>query len=82
MEAVHHFTQRNPHETEDSVAKFVENELGRHDWAANWSTYKVKYPNYLERIKGFFHGLGEDVDANEIARQIETMIVARPGRWR
>lgn len=77
-----HFRQRQLLEVEDLAATFVEQELGRHDWAMNWSAYKVKYPDFLGRIRGFFHRLGEEVNPEEIARHIEAMIVQRPGRWR
>lgn len=82
MEALNHFRQRSAPETEDHVATFVENELGRHDWAANWSAYKVKHPDFLERIRGFFHRLGEQIDPEEVAKHLDTMVVHRPGRWR
>lgn len=82
MDSLLHFRPRQVLETEDMVATFVEQELGRHDWAANWSAYKVKYPDFLNRIRGFFHRLGEEVNAQEIAKYIDTMVVQRPGRWR
>jgi hypothetical protein len=82
VDAVLQYRARQILEMEDLVAAFVENELGRHDWANNWAAWKTKYPNFLERIKGFFHHLGEDVDPQEIATYIDRMIIARPGRWR
>lgn len=76
------FRPRQILEMEDLVATFVENELGRHDWANNWAAWKVKYPNYLDKIRGFFHQLGENVNPEEVARYIDQMILTRPGRWR
>ena len=69
-------------EVEDLVAAFVENELGRHDWANNWPAWKAKHPNYLEKIKGYFHHMGEDINPEEIVRYLDNMIISRPGRWR
>ena len=82
MDAILQFRNRSVTPIDDLVATFVEQELGRHDWSCNWAVYKVRYPDYLERIRGFFHRLGEDVDPKEVARHIENMIVQRPGRWR
>lgn len=74
--------RRHVLETEDLVSTFIENELGRHDWMNNWPAYKSKYPNFLEKIRGYFHRLGEDVNPEEIAKFIDDMIVQRPGKWR
>ena len=82
MDAAFHYRPRQILEMEDLVAQFVENELGRHDWAQNWAAWKVRYPNYLDKIRTFFHHLGEDVDPTEIARYLDNMILTRPGRWR
>jgi hypothetical protein len=82
MDAALFYRQRSAPEMDDLIATFVENELGRFDWANNWAAYKVKYPNYLPRIRGFFHRLGEDIDPEEIAKYLDTMVVARPGPWR
>lgn len=76
------FRPRQILEMEDLVATFVENELGRHDWANNWAAWKTKHSNYLDKIRGFFHQLGEDVNPEEVARYIDQMILTRPGRWR
>jgi hypothetical protein len=80
--ALHFKPQRNSLDIEDDVAKFVENELGRHDWAANWPAWKVKHPNYRDKIRKFFWRLGDDIDPDEIVRHIDSMILTRPGRWR
>ena len=64
------------------MATFVENELGRLDWAANWSSYKVNYPDYLDRISRFFSQLGESVNPSEIAKFIDLMVITRPGPWK
>lgn len=82
MDVALHFPSRQILEVEDFVANFVENELGRHDWAANWSSYKVKYPDFLDRIRTFFHRLGEDVNPSDISSHLDRMVISRPGRWR
>jgi hypothetical protein len=82
MELPFQFRPRQILEMDDLVATFVENELGRHDWSANWPAYKVKYPNYLDRIRAFFEQQGEKVNAEDVAKHIDQMIITRPGRWR
>lgn len=82
MDALHHYRPHTQLETEDHVATFVENELGRLDWASNWAAYKVKYPNFLDRITNFFRRLGEEVSATTIAKYIDGMVVSRPGPWK
>jgi len=74
-------------ELEDLVTKFVEEKLGRHDWASNWPVWKSKQDgggttNHLDVIRNWFHQLGEDVDPNLVCRKIDNMILTRPGRWR
>jgi len=83
MELAQQFPTRHPLETEDLVARFVEDELGRHDWASNWAAYKTQYPNYLDRIRNFFHRQGDDdINPETVVRHIDNMIISRPGRWR
>lgn len=82
MDANLQFRQRSAQDLDDHVATFVEQELGRHDWANNWAVWKVKHPNYLNKIRKFFWQLGDDIDPNEIVQHIENMILTRPGRWR
>ena len=82
MDAAYFYRPSQIAETEDLVAAFVENELGRHDWSANWPAWKVKYPNYLDKIRGFFFHMGQDVNPSDIASYIDNMIITRPGRWR
>ena len=75
--------KRHNLELEDLVTSFVENELGRLDWAANWPMWKTKNPDYLGQIQRFFYrNHGETVDPAEIAQYIDNMILTRPGRWR
>jgi hypothetical protein len=81
-----HFAQRQHQrqfeDTDDLVATFVENELGRHDWMNNWAAWKVKYPNYLDKIRSFFERQGEQVNPEDVCKHIDQMILVRPGRWR
>lgn len=94
MDPLSHFTQRHHQpkdgndtavtfeEMDDLVAMFVNNELGRHDWAFNWAIWKVKHPDYLDRIKSFFLLQGEKVNPEDVCKHIDQMILTRPGRWR
>lgn len=82
MDLAQQYPARHPLEIEDLVAKFVEEKLGRHDWASNWPVWKAKNAKYMDTIRAWFHQNGEDVDPRQIAAKIEDMIVSRPGRWR
>lgn len=69
------------HDTEDLALTFVEEEVGRFDWSANWRTLKESGAA-LPKIRAWLDVLRIDHDPEAIARCIDQLDAARRGRWR
>lgn len=69
------------HDTEDLALEFVEEELGRFDWRANWATAKAR-GNLRERISQWLDAQGVEHDPDAIIACLEALVSGRPGRWR
>lgn len=82
MEPAHLFRARHVLETEDIASDFIENEVGRHDWASNWPKYKAKQPNLRGRIATWLANAGYSASPEEVEHAIDQLILTRPGRWR
>jgi hypothetical protein len=81
MEPMQHFPARQVLETEDIAADFIENELGRHDWARNWPAYKAK-PGLRDRIATWLASAGYQAEPEAVEKAIDQLILTRPGKWR
>lgn len=65
---------------EDLALLFMEEEVGRFDWAANWK--KLRADGVAEkRIQEWLDALNCDCDPREIAFYLDGMAENRTGRW-
>ena len=60
---------------------FIENEVGRLDWTANWQVIKEK-EDPLAKVQTYLRDYGLMADAQEIVNIIDRMAVENPGRWK
>ena len=81
MDAALQFRSRQVLETEDIAADFIENEVGRHDWANNWPRYKAK-GDLRKRIARWLINAGYDSTPEAVEQAIDRMLLTQPGRWR
>lgn len=75
------FKSRHILEMEDVALDFIENEVGRHDWAKNWDVYRAK-PGLRERIAAWLANAGYEAEPEAVEKAIDQLILTRPGRWR
>ena len=68
-------------DTEDLALLFLENEVGRFDWQANWQKVKTK-GDIRNRIQHWLEALNVDHDPNEIVDYLDRLAIDRAGRWR
>ncbi len=68
-------------DTAEIAADFIENEIGRHDWANNWSVIKAK-ENPLARVQAYLTNYGLVADPRKIVAAIDQMVAETPGRWK
>jgi hypothetical protein len=68
-------------DVEDAALLFLEEEIGRFDWQANWEKVKSK-GGIQDRIQHWLSVLGVDLNPNEIVSYLDRLAVGRAGRWR
>lgn len=74
---------RHDQDTEDLAYEFVEQEVGRHDWAVNWPKFKANHAGDLvKRVQSWLDYLGIDYDPNEIISFLDGMIKNTSGKWK
>lgn len=79
MEPSHFKRTHQVHDLEDLACLFIEEEVGRHDWRANWEKRKAR--GVLGDISEWLDAINVDANANEIFREIDKL-KDRPGSWR
>ncbi len=74
-------TRQNPMDLEDLASNWVEEELGRYDWIANWAKAKER-GNIRERIDEWLKLMNvQDVSPESIIQYIDELVKSRTGRW-
>lgn len=66
----------------DAACEYVEGEVGRHDWQANWKTFKSKHVDLDQlhtRVKKWIDYAQLNVDAMELIRFIDRLSTDRDG---
>lgn len=83
MDADHtpHMTAtRHEFDLDSAVSDFVEQEVGKFDWASNWLKLKAE-SDPVERVKAWATSYGLDLDAAELVRRLDAMAEGG-GAWR
>lgn len=74
---------RHAQDTEDLAYEFMEQEVGRFDWAANWPKFKANHAGILvQRVQAWLNYLGIDYDPNEIIQFLDHMVETGAGKWK
>lgn len=82
MDAALHFRPRVEHALEDVALDYVENEVGRHDWSANWQKLKQKHPDMKSKIQAWLQRYEIDHDPQGLIDFLDRMVTTRPGKWK
>lgn len=67
-------------DTDDLALTYVENEIGRFDFARNWEVIKSR-GNTLHRIRAWLDEQNVDSSPEEIIATIDRLASNRPGKW-
>lgn len=71
---------KRPVDTEDLALSFMEEEVGRFDWANNWA--KIKGSGAArQKIQDWLDALQIEHDPDEIASYLDRLTSERAGRW-
>lgn len=71
---------RRSWDTEDLALLYMEEEVGRFDWAANWA--KIKESGAArQKIQDWLTALRIEHDPDEIASYLDRLTTDRTGRW-
>jgi hypothetical protein len=74
------FRTKSSPDTEDLALSFMEEEVGRFDWAANWA--KIKESGAArQKIQDWLTALRIEHDPEEIASYLDKLTADRTGRW-
>lgn len=76
---------RHPQDTEDLALEFMEQEVGRHDWKANWPKFKANQGDeaaVLRKVQAWLNYMGIEYDPREIVQFLDQMVEKRNGIWR
>lgn len=65
---------------EDLALSFMEEEVGRFDWANNWEKIKQD-SNVVQRVQEWLNALQIEHDPQEIVSYLDQMTADRVGRW-
>jgi len=68
------------HEIEDLALLFVEEEVGRFDWRANWQKMRSENTGLL-RVKAWLSAIKSNHDPAKIIEFLDRMVQERSGHW-
>lgn len=74
------FRTKSPVDTADLAATFMEEEVGRFDWADNWPKIKAAGTAH-QKVQDWLSALQIEHDPNEIVTYLDGMVAERKGRW-
>jgi len=74
------FRTRSAEDVEDLALSFMENEVGRFDWANNWAKLKSD-GTARQKIQDWLDALQIEHDPGEIASYLDQLTAERAGRW-
>jgi len=74
------FRTKSPPDTEDLALSFMEEEVGRFDWANNWAKLKES-GGARQRVQNWLSALQIEHDPDEIVSFLDGLTAARSGRW-
>lgn len=74
------FRTRSPADTEDLALSFMEEEVGRIDWAHNWPKVKAT-GNARSRVQNWLDALQIEHDPDAIISYLDGLVAGRSGRW-
>lgn len=74
------FRTRSPADTEDLALLFMEEEVGRFDWANNWPKIKAT-GNARNRVQNWLNALQVEHNPDDIISYLDRMVAERSGRW-
>lgn len=82
MDALLQYRRRPVYETEDVALDYIENEVGRHDWAENWKKLKGKHPGMKHRVQAYLDRYEIDHDPQGLIDYLDRMVTTRTGKWK
>jgi len=71
---------KSPTNTEDLALTFMEEEVGRFDWANNWPKLKAQ-GNARQKVQDWLAALQVEHSPDEIVSYLDKMLAERSGRW-
>ena len=71
---------RQSWDTEDLALAYIEEEIGRHDWANNWEKAKAR-GNVSSRIQEWLEAINVQHEPKEIVAYLDDMVKNRRGTW-
>jgi len=74
------FRTKSPPDTEDLALSFMEDEVGRFDWANNWAKVK-ELGTARQKVQEWLNALQIEHDPDEIVSYLDKMVAERSGRW-
>lgn len=74
------FRTKVPVDTEDLALSFMEEEVGRFDWMANWPKIKAA-GTARQKVQNWLEALQIDHNPDEIVAYLDSMVTERKGRW-
>ncbi len=72
---------RSEASVDDLALTFVEEEVGRFDFANNWPKVKER-GNIRERVAQWLDRLNVEANPDDVISAIDQLATSRPGRWR
>lgn len=75
------YRTKSPSEaTEDLALSFIEEEVGRFDWIANWPKFK-QTTDARQRVQDWLNALRIEHDPDEIIAYLDRLVAERSGKW-
>lgn len=67
-------------DTEDLALLFMEEEVGRFDWANNWPKLK-QTTDVRQRVQDWLNALQVEHSPDEIVSYLDRLVAERSGKW-
>jgi len=74
------FRTKSSVDTEDLALSFMEEEVGRFDWANNWAKIKES-GTARQKIQDWLDALHIEHSPDDISSYLDKLTSERPGRW-
>lgn len=66
---------------EDTAMEFIETEVGRHDWQANWKQLKASH-DMVEHVRAWLSNLQlQHLDPHKLVEWIDLYVELEKGPW-